>query len=83
MDKNETSGEYASLSELAGQSDPPRETRAITETLRLALLDYADMAVGDVQVVGSAVVLRPGSALTFSVLDVDGVEYDVFARPRP
>jgi len=83
MDENKTSGEYASLDELAGQSGPGRETRAISETLRLSLLDYADMAVGDVQVVGTAVVLRPGAALTFSVLDIDGVEYDVFVRPRP
>lgn len=26
---------------------------------------------------------KPGSMLTFTVMDIDGVEYDVFVRPRP
>jgi hypothetical protein len=80
MDDEKMTGEYASLNEMAGQAG---ETRAIAETLRLAILDYADLAVQDVHVVGAAVVLQPGSADAFTVLDVDGVEYDVFVRPRP
>jgi hypothetical protein len=83
MDDEKMTGEYASLNEMAGQSAPAEDTRSVTEALRLAVVDYADLAVGDAQIVGKAVMLLPGSALTFTVLDVDGVEYDAFVRPRP
>jgi hypothetical protein len=81
VNEDKTAGEYASLDELAGLVDPA-DARVGAETIRTTLIEFTDLAVTDAQVVGTPVVIRPGQALTFSALDSQGSEFEVYVRPK-
>lgn len=74
-------GWYASLDEMAGrkpayQDGPIRILRLIREVLD----EHTAASSADVKVVGKEVVIRPGHAVMTTLLDVDGVEYELFMR---
>lgn len=81
-EKREETGEYATLDGLAGYAPPQYQSGAIgiANLIREALLDETNLESADAKVVGTLVSLRPGQAVMTTVMDVEGVEYEVYVR---
>lgn len=79
-EKREETGEYATLDGLAGSVDPQSGAIGIVNLIRDALLDETNLESTDAKVVGTLVAFRPGQAVMTTVLDVEGVEYEVYVR---
>ncbi len=77
-----TPGEYATLDEMAGKRLLEQQTGAlsVSHTLRALLLERTALVPEQPLIVGQQVTLAPGEALMTTVLDIDGVEYEIFVR---
>ncbi len=75
-----TTGEFASIDQVAATPNTTDSALPIAQMISDLLSDETECPASELKVVALPTVLRPGGALMFTLMNVDGVEFEVYVR---